>query len=627
MGKENGQPQYDPNVTEGITITSEIRDKLVKSTALIYLQKLCSTNISQVEARILSAQAYQITTAWDAAANIGKRVSALTVSGITPLIQERVLPLVVLNAGCYLFAEDRVNEIVALSKKDDDTAIQAARETLINSPMRDMLSNRFDSVSFSGFLSDDFTETDKINPNLGNYYDLFMDLILTNYDQEKFLPKLVEISEDKGTQVSRANLQHLILSAGSFAFALATTHDLTPASENLSGDRTANRAIRQKGSELLTQAANFQSKILTVLYNPQRGEFPALKEAMQPYLSDKNVQVQKLALILTTRNSPQQIGNLYRIAEYYFTDGIEREFYQQVMAAIENVSNTDNQGFEGTDFLTDQEIPIILAEDKKAPEFPTTAEEIIQTAETIKKQSGKKAFECSPKGIEGLGLHIPDSINLQFSGEETEARFRFVWQYKTASGRSLELIMQFNSGQKDDKSRNLTWNFLPSPTNPQLKPELKLLRDILLKAAGQILADLKNQHQEKARQPEGQQTTTLPPTPQIESSQKPKITIPGRETKVERILITMEMNREVRRVLSRLSNSEQQMMRETVQKYNEQGGNLMRLQLGGVRGGPYYYIGIGGGKMIVLEKVGSTSALSVVTVGTFAEVSRILTRR
>jgi hypothetical protein len=251
--------------------------------------------------------------------------------------------------------------------------------------------------------------------------------------------------------------------------------------------------------------------------------------------------------------------------------------------------------------ILDREIPFIFNGHELESEAPAE-NDVVEKIKKVKTLTALNVFTLSVAGSLD-GIDTPDRITVDL---DTQAQSIFEFSYQMSGG---ERHFQAKIRIRKDQGRLFDWTILKDPdTMPHEKA-------IVLSAVSDLLDSIIESYQtRKVVQQSNGSNGHEPAFPEPRRTH-------SKEARPKKNSYVADLSKDMKNVLNRLPVVERDAIIEELRNFN--GSGLPRLDIPGLKGGPYYRIGHNG-VSLALSKSGDT--YKVVAAGTIREIIKRLTR-
>lgn len=530
----------------------------------------------------------------------------------------KVGSLHILDIACGLLSERVISNLPPAPKEVVERLNPYATSHIED--VKNVLSIRVDNVSIQDLLKERFDNTQaQMNNPSGSYLTLLIDLTLAKTNPA-LLDHIVEQNRDKN--LSPDAIKDFALVSGTLAYALLRLHDLDR-STLVGKNSKAVTGIENETRRLFNKTSHLQNEIVAALSNPQSPQFSSVKNSLQPYLQSQDFNTRIFCIESATRGNIEHFALLYRIAQDFINKGVETEFYQSIVDATEETMQNENQNRSKIIILTKQHISAIFDSKQviSSQEKPTL-EEVAILSRNLSFPKSNEAIHIDPHVVNQSGLATPTDVTIE-SRQDNNIIISFY--YLSMDGKPMRFMMQFPTVRKNSDPSEFRWNVLSDPSH---EPQL---HEAAMRAAKYTINSLNLQQiEERKSKQQSRNATEIQPSPKKSYQppqsrrQAPPQKVQEEDTSIPRDQVVI--TREVKKTIDRLPHADKNKIDEAIHAFNTNGENLRKLQLLGVRGGPYYGLNVEGGKIIVMQRVGKSSNLEVVALGTLQEAIKSLAK-
>lgn len=242
----------------------------------------------------------------------------------------------------------------------------------------------------------------------------------------------------------------------------------------------------QRAEQIITNIRDVQARCLEALHSPTTSlDFPWIRDELKRKLN-KDIPYGSLFFIAGLIKQDQVI-NLYRRSREFEAQDIEREFYEQIIQAVDEYVETDPALSE---VATESDVDLFFPETIPAVDEPTI-EHLTQLVTDITSRTGQKEISFDPHRLTWTGVKMPKRTLVRFDKQKTKKfTVTFTYEIEGEDEKNFMLIFDLTS-----QERNFDWLGMP---DPDAMPERKA---VLLKTIESLLEgisfDVEKEYQER----------------------------------------------------------------------------------------------------------------------------------
>jgi hypothetical protein len=349
-----------------------------------------------------------------------------------------------------------------------------------------------------------------------DYYSVTVEAALAtnNNNQDKFLPKKTGNKLiDDSINLARESIFNACLQT--IATSIITPDEFSKFSQlNL---KKGEQEIVNRAIKLVKQTSQIKKTIIeNIFLKYDTNNFESERKVLETYLNENSAGV---ALDLLGLSELKILLLGYRMSKKLINE--DPSFYGKLEKHIKDYSKTIPQAYKV--FSSDDTNLFLNNENKQPlPPAPTFEELKEKSGQIIKFSPSKTEHDVDPQIIISNEFNLPQKIILKFLSMNPEnPKFSVTLLYEPEKNKVFESIFIVHA-----KDQELSWNFLEEP----IDPDMKLMRDAVMRYIGDILLAVQGNLQAKYLQDQKKTEPTVkklaPAEKQIYEARVEKITRP-----------------------------------------------------------------------------------------------------
>lgn len=399
----------------------------------------------------------------------------------------------VLRAATHLLSLESIQKLMNLAKKCNfyNYSFQQYGD-FINFGTTGDLFMKIDGVS----LLDLFQKKDL---SLSEYYDCMINAWIiknqSNYDET-----FTKNSNNFTNLYPNSSKQLIFESCGQIISTTDfTSQDFTSHLAKLPSSDGLGKEIVAKAQDMIQSIDALDQELLDAIFDPNSSNFLQLKQRVELYLDNEDVNVKKLAI---GRLGIKTIGNAvdgYRKAKKLSSEDNEHKaFYVRMTNSIKKFIFEDSP--RKFNKFTCSDVPM-FTNNHEANDMPTL-DMLRNIKMKINQKSSKTKYSLDPFSIEWQGLIQPVIAVVNFN-QDSPDKIDIAFYYKSDRDKDIELFFEV-----DTKKGKIEWDFLEDPEDP----EMKNMKKALLLSTKSLLLEIQKQAEIEylKKQPKEKINTSLP---------------------------------------------------------------------------------------------------------------------
>ncbi len=387
-------------------------------------------------------------------------------------------------------------------------------------------------------------------------------------------------------------------------------------------------------SNLMHKISAIRKKVHETITDPNSIEFPQLKQVLEQYMNDENINRLDSVYYMTNQQNNEYI-EFYRTIDNLRLRGVYPEFYSNI---IERLNETNTAYLQDEKLISFNELQSIIrtpANNDKSIEKPYSVGSVIEAANDIMSQSRLREFRLGKGDVSFGNIQDPENTIIKFNVDDSK---KITISFTFSEMDSKSLLVSY-----DERSQSFDWHLMQE-MDTETKQMIVAESQLVLKAVQSQIEQEREQKREAQRE-KAQRMQELQSVRRRRSGGKgkktrPKVVYPKAEKPEVGPLsfIDQELESEVvqepekrtvppliipdeehlEELLDRVSETDKRLIKERFERYNEEGlGYFKPLMHTTADGDGLYSLRVGENRVItrLVEQPDGSKAFVIENIG------------